>query len=295
MKHDRRGSWYLLTGAVLGIAVGLFYSWIISPVEYVDAPPYALRADYKDEYRALVAAAYLYSNDLLRAEDRLAQLKDDETAQTLAMQAQQALADGQPEEEVRALGLLAMALSEGVTPVSSSNVTTQTVLTIPPTHASTATPLIVQPTASPSVSPQPSATQTNTIRPPQATSTVLPTRTPSPTSTQGAAFLLQEKQLLCNPEQTSPLIQVEIQDAAGQPVPSIELVVTWDGGEDHFFTGLKPELGMGYADFVMTPEVVYSLHLAEGGQAVNDLTAAECLSEDDNRYWGSWMLTFVQP
>jgi hypothetical protein len=100
---------------------------------------------------------------------------------------------------------------------------------------------------------------------------------------------------LCNPEQTSPLIQVEIQDAAGQPVPSIELVVTWDGGEDHFFTGLKPELGMGYADFVMTPEVVYSLHLAEGGQAVNDLTAAECLSEDDNRYWGSWMLTFVQP
>ncbi len=60
---------------------------------------------------------------------------------------------------------------------------------------------------------------------------------------------------------------MEILDAAEQPVPSVELVVTWDGGEDHFFTGLKPELGLGYADFVMTPEVVYSIRLADGGQA----------------------------
>ena len=78
MKQERRGSWYLLTGAVLGVAMGLFYSWVISPVKYVDAPPYALRADYKDEYRALVAAAYMYSSDLVRAQDRLAQLKDDQ-------------------------------------------------------------------------------------------------------------------------------------------------------------------------------------------------------------------------
>ena len=125
MKNDRRGSWYLLTGAVLGVAFGLLYSWVISPVEYVDAPPYALRADFKDEYRALVAAAYLYSNDLLRAEDRLAQLKDDDTAQTVAMQAQQALAEGHPEEEVKALGMLAIALSKGVVPIASSEAPTQ--------------------------------------------------------------------------------------------------------------------------------------------------------------------------
>jgi hypothetical protein len=87
---------------------------------------------------------------------------------------------------------------------------------------------------------------------------------------------------------------VEIQDAAEQPVPSIELVVIWDGGEDHFFTGLKPELSLGYADFLMTPGVVYSLRLVDGGQTVNDLTAAECLSDDGSRYWGSWILTFIQ-
>ena len=36
----------------------------------------------------------------------------------------------------------------------------------------------------------------------------------------------------------------------------------------------------------MTPDVVYSLHLAEGGQPVNDLTAAECLSEDGSTLLG---------
>lgn len=88
MKYERRGSWYLLTGAVLGVAIGLIYSWVISPVKYVDAPPYALRADYKEEYRLLVASAYMYSSDLVRAQNRLAQLKDDNPAQSVAMQAQ---------------------------------------------------------------------------------------------------------------------------------------------------------------------------------------------------------------
>ncbi len=295
MKHDYRGSWYLLTGAVLGVAVGLFYSWMISPVEYVDAPPYALRADFKDEYRALVAAAYLYSNDLLRAEDRLAQLKDDETAQSLAMQAQRALAEGHPEGEVRALGILAMALGDGVTLVAPSITPLQATIGITPSKESTSTPLLIQPTVIPSISPQPSPTHVNTVRPPQPTNTVQPTRTAISTPTQGAPFLLNEKKLVCIPDQPLPLIQVDIQDATGQSVPGIELVVSWDGGEDHFFTGLKPELGLGYADFVMTPEVVYSLHLADGSQAVHDLTAAECLLEDESRHWGSWLLSFIQP
>lgn len=295
MKQDRRGSWYLLTGAVLGVVIGLFYSWVINPVEYVDAPPYALRADFKDEYRALVAAAYLYNGDLIRAEDRLAQLKDDETAQSLAIQAQRALAEGRPETEVRALGILAMALGQGMTPVATSLLPTLIGTNTPLPNASTAIPLQIQPSASPSIPPQSSPTIANTLQTPQPTNTIQHTWTVTSTPTQGAPFVLQETKLVCNPDQPQPLIQVKILDAAGQPVPSVELVVSWEGGEDHFFTGLKPELGLGYADFVMTPEVVYSLRLAAGGQAVNDLTAAACLSEDENRYWGSWMLTFIQP
>jgi hypothetical protein len=287
MKQDRRGSWYILTGLVLGVAMGLFYSWVISPVKYVDAPPYALRADFKDEYRALVAAAYLYSYDLLRAEDRLEQLKEDNPSENLALQAQKALAEGRPDEEVRALGILGLALGEGVTPLALSSSTAQVVISTQSITAVTPTPIVNLPTSNP--------TQTSTVPVPLATKTLQPTSTATSTPTVGAAFVLQETMLVCNPDQSQPLIQVEIQDAAGQPVASVELVVTWDGGEDHFFTGLKPELGQGYADFLMTPEVVYSLQLADGGQAVNDLTAAECLLDDGSRYWGSWMLTFIQP
>jgi hypothetical protein len=295
MKNDRRGSWYLLTGVVIGVALGLIYSWVISPVEYVDAPPYALRADFKDEYRALVAAAYLYSNDLLRAKDRLAQLKDDESAQTVAIQAQRALAEGQPEGEVKALGILAMALGDGAVPVASSVVPTQKMIFTPTVSAATSTPLIQQQTTSPDVLQQVTPTQTSTKPVPQSANTLEPASTATSTPTQGAAFLLGETKLLCNLDQSQPLIMVEIQDSAGQPVPSIELVVTWDEGEDHFFTGLKPELGLGYADFLMTPGVVYSLRPIDSGQTVGDLSAAECLSDDGSRYWGSWMLTFIQP
>jgi hypothetical protein len=107
--------------------------------------------------------------------------------------------------------------------------------------------------------------------------------------------VLQETRLVCNIDQPAPLIQVELLDATGQPVPSVEMVVTWEGGEDHFFTGLQPELSLGFADFAMEPGVVYAIHPAAGGQSVDELTAAECESGDNSRYWGSWFLTFVQP
>ncbi len=118
MKKDHRGSWYLLTGIVLGVILGLVYSWEISPVKYVDAPPSALRADYKDDYRLLVALAFASNHDLLRAESRLAQLKDDQIIQSLTIQAERTLAEGGPQVDVQALTSLSDALGGSVTPAS---------------------------------------------------------------------------------------------------------------------------------------------------------------------------------
>ena len=270
MKSDRRGSWYLLTGTVIGIAAGLLYSWVISPVQYVDAPPYALRAGFKDDYRALVAAAYLYSGDLLRAQDRLAQLKDDNPAQSLALQAQQAMADGHPEEEVRALGLLTLALAQGITPQPSPSSPDSIATDSPPAREITPTPQYFEPIENPAVSPGSS---------------------PAPAT----GLLLQDMSLICDTDLTMPMLEVQVQDAEGQPLPSVEFVVTWEGGEERFLTGSNPELNPGYVDFQMTPGVIYNLALASGGQIANDLIAAECVSEDQANYWGSWMLTLVQP
>ncbi|MFU8771182.1 MAG: hypothetical protein ACNA8H_02045 [Anaerolineales bacterium] len=112
MKDDR-GPWYLLTGVVLGIALGLFYSWVISPVEYVNTSPSDLRAEYKDQYRALVAMAFLYNEDLRRAQTRLDLLDDADIAQNLAEQAQRYLASGRDSQAAQALGLLAVAIGRG--------------------------------------------------------------------------------------------------------------------------------------------------------------------------------------
>jgi len=289
MKQERRGSWYLLTALVLGAGMGLVYSWVVSPVKYVDAPPYALRADYKDDYRALVASAFIYSNDLERAQDRLAELKDDETYQTITLLAQRAQADGRPDQERRALNALSLALGRGVTPVAPGLITTSEATSLPTNSLFTSTPLLIEPTANPTI------TLETTVMPLSMIRTQRPPGTTGSTPTPGAAFVVRETRLVCNTNQPQPLIQVELLDAAGQPVPSVELVVTWEGGEDHFFTGLQPELGLGYADFTMQPDVVYSIRPAAGGQSVGALTAAECTSEDNSRYWGSWYLTFVQP
>ena len=271
MKTDRRGSWYLLTGVVLGAVLGLVYSWEISPVKYVDAPPSALRADYKDDYRVLIALAYTYSQDLLRAEGRLAQLKDDQTAQTLTMQAQRALADGSSPEEVRALNSLLEALGDRLTPglLSTNEVkpATSAIRPLPDTPAAVSALL------------------------PVATNFAQTAGIPTP----GAPIELLESQKVCNPALATPLIQVDVQDAAGQPVAGMEVLITWEGGEDHFFTGLQPEASLGYGEYAMTPGVVYSIQLAKGGQAAADLTPPECVAEDGSSYLGSWHLVFVQP
>ncbi len=302
MRRDERGPWYLFTGLVIGIGFGLLYSWVISPVRYIDAAPRSLREDFKDQYRMMIASAYMATGDLERAKARLALLDDPEIDRTLTIQAQRALAEGRPEPETRALGLLAVALTTG--PV-----------TLQPTAlpSITATPGLTNTTSTPSLTPThvvsintdspgegmplgPTPTRTPDPRfptgTPTPTPTLLPTRTATPTP--GSLFVLSEQTFLCDSKITQPLIQVITLDAAGNPVPGVEIIVSWGGGEDHFFTGLKPEISLGYADFSMQPGVSYAVRLAEGGETVPDLTPREC-EQGGERIWGSWLLTYSQP
>ena len=294
MREEKRGHWYLLTGLILGVALGLGYAWMIDPVEYVDAPPSALRQDYKEQYRTLIAVAYLYNGDLGRAVSRLETLRDEDITRAVAMQAQQALAEGRPESEVQALGRLAVALGQELTPVEAAGTPASppelpSATSLPPT----ATPMPAS--ATPTETPVPTTSPVTTLRTPQPSNTPLPTLSPSPTPTLGAPFVLQDLTQVCNPNLETPLLEVDVRDAAGQPVPSVEVIVIWSGGEDHFFTGLKPELGLGYADYEMTLGIVYALRLAEGGLPVENLMAMECAAEDGTRYWGGWKALFVQP
>jgi hypothetical protein len=78
-------------------------------------------------------------------------------------------------------------------------------------------------------------------------------------------------------------------------VAGAEIIVTWSQGEDHFFTGFKPELGDGYADFIMQPDTVYSVRVLKGGSFVPNISAPACTDENGAAYLGGLLLTFQQP
>src|SRR3970040_1448363 len=81
----------LLTGLVLVLA----YSCFISPVTYVDANPAILRADFKDQYRVVIAASYASTHDLPRARARLELLSDTNPIGELSAQAQRMVGLGE--------------------------------------------------------------------------------------------------------------------------------------------------------------------------------------------------------
>jgi hypothetical protein len=303
--REERGPWYIITGLILGLAMGLGYAWLIQPMQYTETSPAALRADFKGNYRTLIALAYASNGDLVRARARLELLQDENVTQLLAEQAQRKLADGSPQNEARALSLLAVALGK-VPPTVALQSTPE--LSMTPDKESTITPEVT-PTNSPAAAEQGSSSDTTEItdtlalastmsaslvptRTPNPTNTPLPTWTPTPT--RRSPYTLQSQEFVCEEEFDRPLIQIEVQDAAEQPVSGIEAIVNWDGGENHFFTGLKPDLGLGYADFVMTPGVVYTLRLAAGSELIPDLATSECEDQENNRYWGTWRFLFTQ-
>jgi hypothetical protein len=63
-----------LIAVALGAVVGLFYGWVVNPVEYVDIAPSSLRVDYKTDYVLMVAEAYQVDHNLGLAVRRLARL-----------------------------------------------------------------------------------------------------------------------------------------------------------------------------------------------------------------------------
>jgi len=135
--REERGPWYLLTGLVIGIVLGLLYAWIVSPIEYVDTTPNTLRADYQDHYRLTIAIAFQSTGDLARAQARLNLLGDDDSALALAEQAQRHRGEGGTADEAQALANLAAILGQAPPPFTASPAPTDT--QSPPTETPTLT------------------------------------------------------------------------------------------------------------------------------------------------------------
>lgn len=301
MKERRRrrggGAWFLLTGFVIGLALGLVYALVLSPVEYIDTAPSTLRSQDKDSYRSMIALAFQSDGNLARARQRLALLKDSSGSQNLAAQAQRLLAANPDDPNALALALLAAALApQAATPASTEipipgvplATPNQTALAVLPTATLSPGQAIRSPTVLPSATP--TITPTLTLTP---LVTFTPRYTTLPTATLGAPFSLKDRQKVCDPSITQALLQVEVDNGAGEGVPGVPVLVTWPDGENTFYTGLMPETGPGYADFVMSPQVTYSIRAGDGGQIVQGLSVPTC-SSGATTYPGGWKIKFGQ-
>ncbi len=70
---------------VVGIALGMVYGWVISPVQYTDVTPNILREDYRTDYVLMTAEAYQNEQDAEIAARRLAILGSESPAQIVSL------------------------------------------------------------------------------------------------------------------------------------------------------------------------------------------------------------------
>jgi hypothetical protein len=289
----KRLPWDILFALLAGLGFGLAYAWIISPQRLTNSEPATLRADFKDQFRNAIAASYAASGNLPRAQARLGLLSDGAPANSLNAQAQREIANGQF-TQAEQLVALASALENGPS-IPSQNAPTDQV----------AEPLNVDPSITPFPSPAdipftltetPEIAQTQSTAPPQPvlnTPTPRPTRTTVPT--QGARFQLTAVDTVCDTNLPGNLLQVMVFNASRRQLAGIKVVITWDSGEEDFFTGLKPELGNGYGDYLMTPGISYSVQLGLGSEIAENLTVPICQASNGESFPGGYKLTFQQP
>jgi hypothetical protein len=296
VNSQRRPPLYLLTGLVLGLIFGLVYSLALNPVHFASTAPRSLGEEYKDQYRVMIARAYVADGDIERASARLNLLNDSNTISTLALQAQRLLTSGIDNADAHALALLVEALQRTAPTAIPQTTSVQTQV---PTQIS----MVDDPSAT--VSPLPTSTVDTALAVSTATLEPSPSSQPDSTSTprftaipEGvllAVFTLDNQQEMCNVSMGDIPLEIEVFDENQNPLPGIPIQVSWDGGEDTFYTGLYPERGLGYADFNMLSGKAYSIRVGERGQLVNGVKAVLCTAGDGSSFDGGWQLTFVAP
>jgi hypothetical protein len=297
--RDIRGNLYLFAAFALGAGLGLLIAWGWMPTQFIDTTPASLRLDFKDEYRYMIASAYQANGDLSRAQARLTTIGDANPPVTLREQAQRMLANNSPLQMVEVLANLSEALQAlpTMTDLPSLSTDTPTPLAQKQSDEMSATPSPTQAVIVPANSPepQPSPDEPDTATPIPAPIATLPAHPrPTATASPGPAFKLVQQTSVC--EQTQPgLLQIYLSDANGKPVAGIELVITWFGGEEHFFSGLKAEISPGYADYTLSENVEYDLSLSAAGTRITGLRAATCTNASGSSYPGGIRLEFKQP
>jgi hypothetical protein len=263
-----------IIGLIIGAAAGLYYAWIVEPVVFTEASPARLNDRFQDEYVLLISQSYEADGDLEKAKERLIALGDPNVAERVANHFEESLRRGEPATVLKSLAILASRLGIQNPGISAfAPLPTSTPFSVS-AATSTGTDTQIQETQEPTTTPRPTLTPT-----------------PAPSATLVPAFRLLNREQLCDSFVPIERIEVIAVDSFLEPLPGAEVLVTWEDGSDHFFTGFQPELGLGYGDFAMNPGVIYTVEMADGSQLVGDLSIVQCDTFGGEQN-GGWRLTF---
>jgi hypothetical protein len=165
------------------------------------------------------------------------------------------------------------------------------ILTREPTHTPT-----VRASATPSRAPSSTITSTPTLTP-RPTRTPRPTWTPTVTPRPEPRFELAQLRRVCpgasDPEEVGGQLRITVLNAVGEQQPNVELLVRWSDGEDRVFTGLKPEVGAGYADFAMERGQSYQVGvIGTESDVAQGVVADECADGTGGTRMASWEIVF---
>lgn len=237
----------------LGTVAGLSWAWLVAPRQPAGSSPAQLNIQDREIYLRLVADSYAADGDPSLAAQRLAALGPDGRSQLAALVAGD-LGDARASGEVTRLATLAVALG-----IDSPAVA----LLAPPR-------------------PLPPATA-------DPTAAIEATPTSQPTDGQ-PRFRLVDRGPLCNPGEPAGRIEILVVDTVGEPLPGLVVSVTWNEGQDAFYTGFDAARGPGYADFDMEPDIVYAVAIADDEPSAVDLQIHAC---PDGKA-GGWRLEYQE-
>jgi hypothetical protein len=254
----RSARFIFLAGLIAGLACGLSYAWLINPLNRSQTGPAQLSRAEQDSYILLVSEAYAADGDWSAVERRLAALNDPIVPGRVVELMEKAVREQHSLPQAQHLAALARDLGA----------------------SSAAVPLFAPP-----IAPPPAAVATiTTSRETAARATSAPARSTADEeeaapATQAAvmpdAFELLGSELNCDGAAVARLAFF-VEDGLGAPRPGAAIMVRWEEGADTFYTGMRPEIDPGFADFEMTPGVVYAVIGPDGKALLSDLQTEPC-------------------
>jgi hypothetical protein len=275
----------LLFGMIVGMVAGLSYAWVLAPIAETDVAPWQLAdsdetddllAD-QDAYLIALMMEYSYQRDLAVTVQKLVDLRlpGNDPIQYVADSACRLVREGFVNSNNRRNAIRNMMTfyqSQGKTGCADNLIMNEG------PRATSEPAVIILPTST----LLPPATKT-----PPPGETLPPSPTPDtsgaiktvPTAPPRADFEVAFIEPFCR-EEIPGVIEVRVRDRrTGDELPGLPLRVRSADEESTFFTGLKPERGLGYADYEMTEGQSYIIEMPGLSDPSTTLTASPCNDE----------------